>query len=75
MAVVDFLAVAAAAAELEVGNYGLVHDRRYSIHYSQEYITPSTEALFLDAPSVNISPSLEIQAGAMMEVHTTGCVN
>jgi len=44
-----------------------------SIELSQEYITPSNGALFLDARSINIYPSLSIVEGAVVEIYTVGC--
>ena len=46
-----------------------------TIRLSQEYITPETGALFLDAPEIKIYPSLEIETGAVLEVHVDGCEN
>ena len=46
-----------------------------SIELSQEYITPETGALFINAPETNIYPSLEIKKGAVMEVGIFGCDN
>lgn len=48
---------------------------RDTIKLSQEYITPETGALFLDAPEIKIYPSLEISEGAVLEVHVDGCGN
>lgn len=48
---------------------------RNLIELSQEYITPETGALFLDARETTIGTTLEIEVGAVMEVYTFGCNN
>ena len=44
-----------------------------SIELSQEYTTPPGGGLFLDAPNINVFPSLEIESGAVLEIHSLGC--